>query len=83
MSADRMDAMVLMAIKSYQADRPATRGDIWWSMCDIRKQCCTFCVRNPIGVLERSIQRLKKAGKIRYSRKPAGWVACLSTEKEE
>lgn len=82
MSADKLDTMVLRAINSFQADRPATRGDLW-SMCDIRKQCCTFGVFDPIGVLERSIQRLKKAGKIRYSRKPAGWVACLSTEKEE
>lgn len=72
--AEKLDAMVLGAIKSFSADRPATRIDLW-SMCAVRKQCCTFGVWEPIGVLERSIQRLKKAGKIKYSRKPAGWVA--------
>lgn len=70
----KLDAMVLGAIKSFDADRPATRGDLW-SMHALQNQCNTFGVWEPIGVLERSIQRLKHAGKIRYSHKPAGWVA--------
>lgn len=73
MNQEILDAMVLGAIESYTADRPATRGDLW-SMHALQKQCCTFGVWEPIGVLERSIQRLKKAGKIKYSLKPAGWV---------
>ena len=72
--AEKLDAMVLGAIKSYALDRPATRGDLW-SMHALQTKCNTFGVWEPIGVLERSIQRLKKAGKIKYSRKPAGWVA--------
>jgi len=75
MNAKKLDMMVLGAIKSYAVDHPATRGDLW-SMHALQKQCCTFGVWDPIGVLERSIQRLKKAGKIKYSRKPAGWIVC-------
>ena len=72
-NTEKLDAMVLGAIKSYTPDRPATRGDLW-SMHALQMECCTFGAWEPIGVLERSIQRLKNAGKIRYSRKPAGWV---------
>ena len=71
---EKLDAMVLGAIKSYTPDRPATRGDLW-AMHALQMKCCTFGVWEPIGVLERSIQRLKRAGKIRYSCKPAGWAA--------
>jgi len=73
MNSEKLDAMVFDAIKSYTADRPATRGDLW-SMRLIQKQCATFGMREPIGALERSIRRLKNAGKIKYSRKPGGWA---------
>lgn len=72
-NTEKLDAMVLGAIKSHTPDRPATRGDLW-SMHALQNQCNTFGVWEPIGVLERSIQRLKRASKIKYSRKPAGWV---------
>ena len=64
----KLDAMVLGAIKSYTPDRPAMLGDLW-NMVLVRRAC-------GYGLsLQASLQRLKKAGKIRYSRKPAGWVA--------
>ena len=68
MSAEKIDTMVLMAIKSYPIERPATLGDLW-NMDAVRRACCYGFALNA------SLQRLKKAGKIAYSRKPAGWVA--------
>ena len=72
--AENLDKMVLCAIISFCKDKPATRFDLW-TMIKLQRACCEFGVCRPIGVLERSIQRLKKAGKIKYSRKPAGWVS--------
>jgi hypothetical protein len=72
---DALDAMVLGAVKSYDPARPATLGDLW-GMIAIQRQCYTFGVWDAKAVLDRSIQRLKKAGKIMYSSKPAGWVVC-------
>jgi hypothetical protein len=72
---DALDAMVLEAIKSYDPTKPATRGDLW-GMIAIQRQCCKFGVWDAKAVLTRSIQRLKKAGRIMYSGKLAGWVVC-------
>lgn len=66
--AAELDKMVLGSIKSFSASRPATLGDLW-GMQLLRRNCSWA------GDMSRSLQRLKKAGKIRYSRKPAGWVA--------
>ena len=67
-NTEKLDAMVLGAIKSYTPDRPAMLGDMW-NMVIVRRAC-------GYGLsLQASLQRLKKAGKIRYSRKPTGWVA--------
>jgi hypothetical protein len=67
-NTEKLDAMVLCAIKSYTPDRPAMLGDLW-AMVLVRRAC-------GYGLsLQVSLQRLKKAGKIKYSRKPAGWVA--------
>lgn len=71
---ERLDAVVLGAIKSYHADRPATRGDLW-GMVGVQKMCVTFGIFDAANAMGGSLERLKKAGKIRYSRKPAGWVA--------
>lgn len=68
MSTEKLDAIVLNAIKSYPTEKPAMLGDLW-GMIAIQKACC---YRFSLGD---SLQRLKKAGEIRYSRKPAGWVA--------
>lgn len=70
----RLDAVVLGAIKSYNADRPATRGDLW-GMVGVRGMCVAFGIFDAENAMSASLERLKKAGKIRYSRKPAGWVA--------
>lgn len=67
-SLDKLDRMVLGAIKSYKPERPAMRGDLW-SMVLIQRQCVY------IGDLENSLKRLKASGAVKYSRKPAGWVA--------
>lgn len=71
---ERLDAVVLGAIKSYPADRPATRGDLW-GMVGVQKMCVTFGIFDAENAMSASLERLKKAGEIRYSRKPAGWVA--------
>jgi hypothetical protein len=77
MSAEKLDAMVLAAIKSFHADRPAKLGCLR-SMVLLRRafqghgdtRACSG--RGDMGY---ALQRLKQAGKIAYSRKPAGWVA--------
>ena len=72
-NTEKLDAMVLGAIKSYTPDRPATRGDLF-GMALIRKECIAvagWSFNEPMH----SLQRLKNSGKIKYSRKPAGWVA--------
>lgn len=65
---DSIDLTVLNAIASYKPDRPATSGDLW-QMIAIQKHT------ERRFVLGRSLQRLKASGAIKYSRKPAGWVA--------
>lgn len=66
--SDKIDRMVLGAIKSYKPERPAMRGDLW-GMAPIRRVCIWS------SSLDKSLQRLKASGAIKYSRKPAGWVA--------
>lgn len=68
MNAEKLDAMVFDAIKSFPVDRPAKLGDLW-SMVLLRRACSG---RGDMGY---ALQRLKKSGKIAYSRKPPGWVA--------
>jgi hypothetical protein len=68
MSAEKLDAMVLAAIKSFPVDRPATLGRLW-SMVLLRRACSWH------GDMGHALRRLKQTRKIAYSRKPAGWVA--------
>lgn len=68
---DSLDLTVLGAITSYKPDKPATRRDLW-SMVLVRRGCLWH------EELDKSLQRLKKSGVIKYSRKPAGWVAVIT-----
>lgn len=68
MIADKLDTIVLNAIKSYPTERPAMLRDLW-SMVLVRRACSYGITLND------SLKRLKKSGNIRYSRKPAGWIA--------